>query len=144
MSVKLVATLSCVVLAFSLSACQRTDAIKEHQAFCKAREALYKVEQTGTVGAFGPAMKKFADSMPQAASKEIRGTAKEMSSSWNEVYSTYAESGGDPDVKLQVKKQIPPEIAGMNAEWIHSLDRTKVRKVYDFADSECESTKEGS
>lgn len=139
---KLATALTLVALSLALGACGRSEAIKEHQAFCKAREALYKVEDKGTVGEFGPALKSFAGSVPEGVPSDISKTADKMTSTWDELYTTYSQSGGNPDVKLEVDGEIPPEIAGMNAEWTRGLEMGKVKKLYTYADEECASTPE--
>lgn len=139
---KLATALTLVALSFALGACGRSDAIKEHQAFCEAREALYEVEDKGTVGEFGPALKTFSQRVPEGVPKELSSTAKTMTSTWDELYETYSQSGGDPGVKLEVDGEIPPEVAGMNAEWVRGLDMGKVKKLYTYADEECASTPE--
>ncbi len=141
---KLATALTLVALSLALGACGRSDAIKEHQAFCKAREALYKVEDKGTVGEFGPALKKFAGDVPEGVPVELSKIADKMTSTWDELYGVYAQSGGDPGVKLEVDGEIPPEIAGMNAEWVRGLEMGKVKKLYTYADEECASTPEES
>ncbi len=139
---KLATTLTLVALAAALGACGRSDAIKEHQAFCEAREALYKVEDKGTVGEFGPALKGFADSVPDGVPSNLSRTAEKMTETWDELYATYAKSGGNPDAKLEVDGEVPPEIAGMNAEWVRGLDISQVRKLYTYADDECATSTE--
>ncbi len=139
---QLATALTLVALSLTLGACGRSDAIKEHQAFCSARESLYKVEDEGTVGEFGPALKTFADRVPKGVPSELSFTAKTMTSTWDELYATYDQSGGDPDVKLEVDGVVPPEIAGMNAEWVRGLDMAKVKKLYVYADEECASPPE--
>lgn len=142
MYLKLATALTLLALAAALGACGRSEAIKEHQAFCEAREALYQVEDKGTVGEFGPALKRFADKIPDGVPEEISSTAELMTSTWDELYSVYAQSGGDPEVELAGDQQVPPEVAGMNVEWTRGLDMTKVKKVYAYADEECTSTPE--
>lgn len=139
---KLATALTLVALAAAVGACGRSDAIKEHQAFCESREALYAVEDKGTVGEFGPALKDFADDVPDGVPAELSRTAEQMTSTWDELYDTYAKSGGNPDVKLEVDGEIPPEIAGMNAEWVRGLKMTEVEKLYAYADDECASSPE--
>jgi len=139
---KLATALTLVALSLALGSCGRSDAIKEHQDFCKAREALYKVEDKGTVGEFGPALKTFSERVPKGVPSELSSTAKTMTSTWDELYATYSQSGGNPDVKLEVDGEIPPEIAGMNAEWTRGLEMAKVKKLYTYADEECASTPE--
>lgn len=139
---KLATALTLVALAVATGACGRSDAIKEHQAFCEAREALYEVEDKGTVGEFGPALKDFADSVPDGVPSNLSRTAEKMTQTWDELYATYAQSGGNPDVKLEGDGGIPPEIAGMNAEWVRGLDMAQVKKLYTYADDECASSTE--
>ena len=139
---KLATALTLVALLAAVGACGRSDAIKEHQAFCKSREALYKVEDKGTVGEFGPALKNFAEDVPDGVPTELSRTAEQMTSTWDELYATYAQSGGNPDVKLEVDGEIPPEIAGMNAEWVRGLDMAEVKKLYTYADDECATSAE--
>jgi len=139
---KLATTLTLVVLGVALGACGRSEAIQEHQAFCEAREALYKVEDKGTVGEFGPALKGFADSVPDGVPSNLSRTAAKMTETWDELYAIYDQSGGNPDVRLEVDGEIPPEIAGMNAEWVRGLDMAQVKKLYTYADDECASSTE--
>lgn len=139
---KLATALTLVALSVAVGACGRSEAIKEHQAFCEAREALYKVEDTGTVGEFGPALKDFADSVPDGVPSNLSRTAEKMTETWDELYGTYDQSGGNPEVKLEVDGSIPPEIAGMNAEWVRGLDMAQVKKLYTYADDECASSAE--
>jgi hypothetical protein len=139
---KLATALTLVALAVAAGACGRSDAIKEHQTFCEAREALYKVEDQGTVGEFGPALRNFAEAVPDGVPGELSRTADTMTSTWDELYETYAQSGGNPDVKLEDDGEIPPEIAGMNAEWVRGLDMAQVKKLYTYADDECASSPE--
>lgn len=139
---KLATTLGIVVLAAALGACGRSEAIKEHQAFCEAREALYAVEDKGTVGEFGPALKTFAERVPDGVPAELSTTAETMTSTWDPLYEIYAQSGGNPDVKLAVDGAMPPEIAGFHAEWARGLDLAKVKKLYAYADEECASPPE--
>lgn len=139
---KLATALVLVAVAVSLVGCGRSEAIKEHQAFCEAREALYQVEDEGTVGEFGPTLRKFADRVPKGVPKELSDTAESMTSTWDELYEIYAQSGGNPDVKLEVDGQIPPEIAGMSAEWTRGLDMAQVKQLYEYADDECATNTE--
>lgn len=139
---KLATALTLVALSVAVGACGRSEAIKEHQAFCAAREALYKVEDTGTVGQFGPALARFAGAVPDGVPGELSRTAEEMTATWDELYDVYAQSGGNPDVKLESDGEIPPEIAGMNAEWVRGLDMGQVKKLYTYADDECASDPE--
>lgn len=139
---QLATALTLVVLSVSVGACGRSEAIKEHQAFCEAREALYQVEDTGTVGEFGPALEAFADSVPDGVPSNLSRTAEKMTQTWDELYATYAQSGGNPDVRLEVDGAIPPEIAGMNAEWVRGLEMAQVKKLYTYADDECATSTE--
>lgn len=139
---QLATALTLVVLSVAVGACGRSEAIKEHQAFCEAREALYQVEDKGTVGEFGPALKDFADSVPDGVPSNLSRTAEKMTGTWDELYAAYAQSGGNPDVRLEADGGIPPEIAGMNAEWVRGLDMAQVKKLYTYADDECATSTE--
>lgn len=137
MYAKFAALLTCAVLTVGAAGCGTSETLKEHRAFCKARINLDKVEQVGTVGDFGPALMAFTSRLPQSAPDDIRATASSLTSSWDKLYATYVTNGGDPKVHLEVDNQVPPEIAGLRAEWTTGLNRTKVRALYSFADEEC-------
>jgi hypothetical protein len=106
-------------------------------AFCNAKVSFEKVQQTGKVGEFGPALKSFTDKLPDNASPQVSATAKQMSTSWDAIYAKYKNQGGDPNTPLLSDGTPPPEIAGMRAEWTQELSRTKVKAVNAFADQEC-------
>jgi hypothetical protein len=126
-----------VALAAGLTGCGSGDTVTSLASFCDAKVSFEKVQQTGTVGEFGPALKKFTTKLPDNASAQVSATAKQMTTSWDKLYSTYENSGGDPDVKLLTNGTPAPDIAGMRAEWTRELSRAKVRAVYAFADKEC-------
>lgn len=139
---KLATALTLVALAVALGACGRSEAIKEHVAFCEAREELYAVEDKGTVGEFGPALKNFAEQLPEGVPAELTATATTMTSTWDPLFEVYSQAGGESDVKLGVDGAMPPEIAGMHAEWVRGLDLTAVKELYAYADDECASPPE--
>ncbi|MFL6061004.1 MAG: hypothetical protein ACJ72E_07225 [Marmoricola sp.] len=130
-------SMTVVALATTLTACGSGDTVDDLAAFCNAKVTFEKVQQTGKVGEFGPALKAYTDKLPDNASPQVSGTAKQMAKSWDAIYSKYEDQGGDPNAALLVDGTPPPEIAGMRAEWTQELSRTKVRAVYAFADKEC-------
>jgi hypothetical protein len=130
-------SMAVVALAAGLTACGSGDTVNDLAAFCDAKVSFEKVQQTGTVGEFGPALKTFTSRLPDNATPSVSATAKDMTTSWDRLYATYKNSGGDPDVKLLTNGNPPPDIAGMRAEWTKELSRSKVREVYAYADKEC-------
>ncbi len=129
--------LTVVAFAGALTACGSGDTVDDLESFCDAKVALDRVEQEGNVGDFGPALEAFSSQLPDNATDEVSRTAKNMTASWDALYDNYTENGGDPRVKLLVDGQVPPEIAGMRAEWTQGLSRSAVKQAYDFAEEEC-------
>lgn len=138
MFAKLGLVMALVVLGLTASACTEVDRRDEVTTFCATWDAYSDVEDSGTVGELGPALKTYAAHLPKAALARVKDTATLMSTSWDKLYDEYTGSGGDPSVPLQVKGDIPAAIGGMHAEWLDGLDKANLKELYRYSNRTCQ------
>jgi hypothetical protein len=105
--------------------------------FCSSWDRLGKIEVTGTVGQFAPALNAFVFALPAGAPAGARLGGKSIADSWNALYTTYLRNGGDAKIRLQVDGVVPGEIGGITAEWRDSVDKVAGRELYDYAARKC-------
>jgi len=127
-----------VVLGLTAAGCTEVDRRDEVTSFCTSWDAYSDVEDSGTVGELGPALKDYASHVPKAALQRVKDTANLMSTSWAKLYSEYTASGGDGTVPLQVKGEIPAAIGGMHAEWLDGLDKANLKELYRYSNRTCQ------
>ncbi|MCZ4497574.1 MAG: hypothetical protein JWQ74_127 [Marmoricola sp.] len=127
-----------VALGLTAAGCAEVDRRDEVTTFCASWDAYSDVEDSGTVGELGPALKAYAGRLPKAALPRVKATAQKLSTSWDKLYQEYTGSGGDPSVRLQVKGDIPAAIGGMHAEWLDGLDKSSIKELYRYSNRTCQ------